>query len=158
MWSMKFGIAAVMAALICAAGSAWYAHNKGRASGMSQIQSQWDAERAALLAAQAEEMMKAQQRERALQALVDRQRRAHREEVDRVVREHAALVDGLRERPEARADNPAGLPEGSAPGVGCTGAGLSRGDAAFLAGFAADAARTQAALEACRAAYDALSR
>jgi hypothetical protein len=101
--------------------------------------------------------MKARQREQALQALVDKQRRAHDAEVKRVVREYSALVDGLRDRPEARAGD-GGVPEGAVAGAGCTGQGLSRPDATFLAGFAADAARTQAALDACRTAYDSLNR
>jgi hypothetical protein len=41
--------------------------------------------------------------------------------------------------------------------VGCTGEGLARPDAEFLAGFAADAARLQAAYDSCRKAYEVVS-
>jgi hypothetical protein len=155
LWNLK--LIAIITIPILLAGTAWYSYSKGRALGMSQIQTLWDAERAATMAAQAEEMMKARQREQALQALVDKQRRAHDAEVKRVVREYGALVDGLRDRPEARA-GAGGVPEGAAAGTGCTGAGLAGPDARFLAGYAADAARLQLALDACKVAYDEVRR
>ena len=60
----------------------------------------------------------------------------------------AAAVAGLRDRPSRTADLP------GAPAFDCQGAdgrGLSRDDATFLAGYAAAAARQQAALRACYA-------
>jgi hypothetical protein len=146
MWNTKLWIALMGLAL--AAGCAWFGYSKGRQSGMQEVQTLWTAEKLAMEQAKAEELMKARQQEQALQALLDKQRREHRNEVNRIVREHAGLVDSLRNRPEARA-GAGGVPEGAAAGVGCTGAGLSAGDAAFLAGLAADAARTQAALALC---------
>jgi hypothetical protein len=153
MWNLKLMAAIGIATTISLAGTAWYAHSKGRQSGMREVQTLWIAERAAIREAQAEEMMKARQREEALQALIDRQRRAHREEVNRVAAEFSADLERLRDRPEARAGD-SGVPEGAAAGVGCTGQGLAAGDASFLAGFAADAARAQAALNACVTAYN----
>lgn len=153
MWNLKLMAAIGIATTISLAGTAWYAHSKGRQSGMQEVQTLWIAERAAIREAQAEEMMKARQREEALQAQVDQIRRSHRNEIARINRDHAALVDSLRDRPEARAGD-SGVPEGAAAGIGCTGAGLAAGDASFLAGFAADAARAQAALNACVTAYN----
>lgn len=157
MWNLKLIglIALTVSALV--AGSAWYAHSKGRQSGMSEVQTLWDMEVAQMSQAQAEELMKARQREQALQALIDQQRKAHHEEVKRIASEYAADLERLRDRPEERAGS-GGLPEGSASGVGCTGEGLARGDADFLVRYSADAARTQAALNACVAAYDEVRR
>jgi hypothetical protein len=120
---------------------------------MSEIQSQWDAERAATLAAQAEELMKARQQEQALQAAVNRIRQEKQREAVRLVNDYAAVVVSLQDRPEARA-GAGGVPEGAAAGVGCTGAGLAKRDSEFLAGYGRDAARLQLALNACQAAYD----
>jgi hypothetical protein len=104
--------------------------------------------------AESEEVMKAQQRERALATLLVKQRMEHQREATRLANDYAAVIDSLHDRAEARSDGPSGLPDAPDSGVGCTGAGLSRPDASFLAGFAADAARTQAALQACQRAYD----
>jgi hypothetical protein len=117
------------------------------------VKQQWDAERAATAQAQAEEMMKARQREKALTEALDKQRKERRREIDRITAEYRRTLDSLRYRPETRA-GAGGVPEGAAAGVGCTGAGLSGPDAAFLAGYAADAARTQAALQQCVAQYN----
>ena len=106
--------------------------------------------------AQAAEVNAARIREQELQAQITAQQRNHRNEVARINARHAAALDGLRDRPE-RPDS-GGVSEGADSGIGCTGAGLARGDASFLAGFAADAARTQAALDACIVAYDEVRR
>jgi hypothetical protein len=153
MWNLKlFGLATITT-LTLAAGSAWYGYSSGRQSGMSQIQSQWDAERAATLAAQAEEQMKARQTEQALRALVDQQKQEHRREVNRIVSRYNADIDSLRNRPEARA-GASGVPDSPDSGTGCTGLGLSKPDSEFLVWVGGEAARTQAALRACQAAYD----
>jgi hypothetical protein len=99
-------------------------------------------------------MMKARQREKALTEALDKQRLERRREIDRITAEYRRTLDSLRERPDRPSDG--GVPEGAAAGVGCTGAGLAGPDAAFLAGYAADAARLQLALDQCKAAYDAV--
>jgi hypothetical protein len=157
MWHLKTWAVIGMLSLTSLAATAWFAYSKGKQSGIQQVQTLWTAERLAMTEAQAEEAMKARQREQALQALINQQRRAHREEVARIAAEFSADIERLRDRPEARA-GAGGLPEGAAAGVGCTGEGLSAGDAAFLAGLSADAARTQAALNACVTAYDEVRR
>lgn len=148
---VALGLAAATAVAIAAAGAKLY--RTGFESGRAEVQQKWDAEKAAVAAAQAEEQRRARQRERALTELNAKLRQEHRREIDRIIAEHNAAVDGLRDRPEARA-GAGGVPEGAATGVGCTGEGISRGDAAFLAGYAADAARTQAALQWCVAQYN----
>lgn len=64
-------------------------------------------------------------------------------------------LDSLRHRPE-RPAGPAGgaVPAGAGDPVGCTGAELFRGDAAFLVREASRADELRADLVACQAAYD----
>lgn len=150
MWGV---LALVAATALALAGGAAAVYRIGYEKGAAEVTAEWNDERAATAAAQAEEAMKARQREKALTELLEKQRLEHRREVDRIARRHAADLERLRNRPEARAGD-GGVPEGAAAGVGCTGQGLARGDAAFLIGYAADAARLQAALAACQAAYD----
>jgi hypothetical protein len=156
-WNLKILAAAGIAIAISHAGVAWYAHSKGKQSGMSQVQMLWDAERAMQLAAKAEAEMKARQTEQALQATINRLRKEKANEANRLAARYAADLERVRDRPEARAtDN--GVPEGAVAGVGCTGAGLSRSDSEFLVWLGAEAARTQAALNACVSAYDEVRR
>jgi len=153
-WNLKILAAAATVIVISSAGTAWYAYSSGKQSGMSVIQSQWDAERMATQAAQAEAIMKARQTEQALQKLVDQQKQEHRREVNRIVSRYNTDLERLRNRPQARSESPTGLPDSPTAGVGCTGSGLARPDAEFLSWYSAEAARTQAALDACVSAYD----
>ena len=153
MLGLNFKVTVLAAFAMLLAVTAWYAGHRGELRGMANIQSQWDAEVAQMAEAQAEELSKALATTAELQARIEQQRRTHRNEIDRIGREHAAAIDSLRNRPEARA-GAGGLPEGAAVGVGCTGEGLSAGDAAFLIRLAADAALTQSALQACQQAYN----
>jgi len=154
-WNTK--IVAFTATFILLAGSVVYAYNSGRQSGMQEVQTLWDSEKLLVAQAQAEEQMKARQTEQALQKLADKQRKAHQNEVARIVREYTALNDSLRDRPEARA-GATGVPESADAGAGCTGQGLARPDAEFLARYSADAARLQSALNTCIAAYNQTRR
>jgi len=151
MWNLKlFGLATTIT-LTLAAGSAWYGYSSGRQSGMSQIQSQWDAERAATLAAQAEETMKARQTEQALQKAVNRIRQEKQREAIKLANDYAAVVDSLQHRPD-RPDSGGvseGADTGTEPARGCTGAQLSRPDATVLVGEAARADQLRLALKAC---------
>jgi hypothetical protein len=158
LWNLKTLAASAIATTTLVAGTAWYSYNRGEQSGMSAIQTKWDAAQMVQTAAQMEEIMKARQTEQALQKLVDQQKQEHRREVNRIVSRYNADLERLRNRPEARSESPTGLPEGAAVGVGCTGAGLSKPDAEFLSWYSASAARTQAALNACVEAYDQVRR
>jgi hypothetical protein len=156
-WNLKLIGAALIVTPILLAGSAWLGYSKGRQSGMLQIQTQWDAERAVQLAAKAEAEMKARQTEQALQATINRIRKEKTNEANRLAAQYAADLERVSDRPEARAtDN--GVPEGAVAGVGCTGAGLSRSDSEFLIWLGNEAARTQNALTACITAYDEVRR
>jgi hypothetical protein len=72
-------------------------------------------------------------------------------EKNRIAADLRSQLDSLRNRPD-RADTVPGSAENP---VGCTGAGLAKQDAEFLAGYAAAAAELANALGECRAAYDA---
>jgi hypothetical protein len=150
MWNLK--LIALIAIPISLAGSAWYGHSRGVQSGMSQIQTQWDAERAQQIATQAEEAMKARQTEQALQAAVSRIKQEKTREATRLANDYVAVINSLHDRPEARAGD-GGVPEGATAGVGhptgCTGSQLSRPDATVLVGIARDADQLRVALKAC---------
>jgi acetyl-CoA carboxylase alpha subunit len=118
---------------------------------MSAIQTKWDAERAAILAAQAEETMKAVQKERALQALIEKQRKEHKYESDRLSILYQSALSRLSDRPD-RPDSggvPKGSDTGTEPATGCTGAELYRQDAEVALGIARDADQLRLALKAC---------
>ena len=151
MWNMKLWIVAAMGAAICVAGSAMYGYNKGKQSGMSQIKSEWALESAAIAAAQAEETMKARQREQALQAAANRIKQEKTREAIKLANDYAIVVDSLHDRPER--PGPGSVSEGADAGTGsaagCTGAQLYKSDAAVLARLARDADQLRLALKAC---------
>lgn len=155
MWPINRTLLVITATLISLAGCAWYAYSSGKQYGMLQVQAKWDAEKLTIAQAHAAEMAKARQRESALQDLATKLKRERTNETKRLASQYAADLERLRDRPEARA-GAGGVPEGAAAGVGCTGAGLALGDAGFLTGYAHDAARLQAAVEQCKAQYEAL--
>lgn len=156
-WTLIRPLAVPIAMIALASGAAWYAHSSGKQAGMQAVQARWDAAKVLTLEAQGEQILIAQIRETEMTAQMDKLKRTHRDQTNRIAAAHADIVDGLRQRPEARA-GAGGVPEGAAAGVGCTGAGLSRIDAGFLIGLAADAAELQAGFDACKAAYDSLTR
>ena len=79
-------------------------------------------------------------------------------EVTDINRKHAAVVASLRNRPERPAPQAvvSEVPSPTPACVAATGEELARGDAEFLARYAADAARLETALNQCEAAYNAL--
>ena len=160
MWKLKTTAAIATAFIMSVAGTAWYAYSSGKQSGMSETQTRWDAEVAAMALAQAAELERAMAKTAELQAQVEQITRSHRNEVNRIRREHSALVDSLRDRPDRPADSgavPGATSAGAEPATGCTGAELYRPDGEFLAGEAARADQLRLALAACIAAYSALT-
>ena len=143
MWTTKQLLLAITATLILLAGSAWYGYSKGRQSGMAQTQARWDSEK---LTSQ-EAARKAQA---TLQAKADNYRSKLHEANKRIDDLEQRDLYGLLSRPDVRASSTADL---TTPGVGATGAELAKPDAGFLARYAADAARLQAAYDECRTKY-----
>jgi hypothetical protein len=150
-WNLKLLAVSAIATTTLLAGTAWYSYNRGSQYGMSVIQTQWDAEKLLVAQAQAEEQMKALQKERALQALIAKQRKEHKYEADRLSILYESALSRLSDRPD-RPDS-GGVPEGSdtgtGPATGCTGAELYRPDAEVLVGIARDADQLRIALKAC---------
>jgi len=155
MWNLRLLAVIGTFTITSLAATAFYAYSKGRQDGKTLVQARWDAERLAVTAAQAEEAMKARQKEQALQTLLAQQRKEHQNEVRRLVRDHAALADSLRQRADRPAEGAAGVPQGASakvePATGCTGSQLYRQDGEFLAREAARADQLRLALRACLA-------
>ena len=131
-----------------------FSYWKGYTHGKEVVQEDWDA---AKVVQEREALAKASEaieKERQLQARADKIQREKHNAVKAADSKYAALIDSLRNRAETRSNDPVSDSAGDV--VGCTGAGLARPDAEFLAGFAADAARLQAQYNACKAGYEAL--
>lgn len=148
-WLAAVAIVVVLALF----GLSAYSYRAGKAA----VQQEWDKEKAAIAQAHLEEMQRARQREAELQATIDKQTEAYKRDLENITADYQRIVVWLRDRPAARA-GAGGVPQGATAGVGCTGAGLSRGDAEFLAGYAADATRTREALDQCVRQYDEVRR
>lgn len=144
---------AVAALAAAAAAWAWQANSYGREiANLHTDQAQATARRAIRTLDAA---IDARATEQALRDAAAEQQRIKHDKDRRIAAGLAAELDRLRNRPEQRAaDRPGDPTDSAATGVGCTGAGLARGDAAFLAGYAADASRLAAEFERCTTGYD----
>jgi len=150
-------VAAILAML------AWGYHlweDHQREIGRQEVRAEWQADKMAR-AESTRLLLMARDRETAtLQGKADKERVALNEKNRSINRDLADALGRLRDRPERPADSAGGVPENpgaatAGPGNGgCTGAGLYGPDARFSLGFAADAARLQAALRSCRADYE----
>lgn len=130
-----------------------FAYWKGYVNGQNNIQQKFDAY---VVAQEREAQIKAEearQTERDLQARINKVQKEKRDVSKIADTKYHALVDSLRQRPQER-DTSDGVSGSAGNVMGCTGEGLARPDAEFLAGFAADAARLQAAYDSCRKAYE----
>jgi hypothetical protein len=130
-----------------------FSYWKGYIHGKDVVQKEWDAAKVVWERESLAEAAKAQQIERDMQAKVNKAQKEKLNAIKTADTKYNALIDSLRERPEARSNEVSGC---SGDAVGCTGAGLARPDAEFLAGYAADAARLQAAYNSCREAYEVI--
>lgn len=132
---------------------------KGRALGMAEVQQAWDNEKTRQYAAYAEAQDAARLREQALQASADKLRKDKDAEIRNLNARATALTNSLRERPSRPTTDSGPVPStasvGPAP-ASCTGSGLSREDAEFLAGEAARADELRASLRQCLNQYSTL--
>jgi hypothetical protein len=134
---------------------------KGRDIGMAEVQHQWDKERAAQEAEYAAAQAAAREKEQALQASADQLRQEKDREIRNLNARAVALSNSLRDRPTR--PSPESSPVSSAASVGCpvpvcTGTGLSKEDAGFLAGEAARGDELRALLKQCRDQYETLRK
>ena len=138
--------------LLACMGSAYFAYDKGHETATKAVELKWTADRLQRAETYADDLKKARKQSTALQANADRLRQEKTHEVNRIALNYQSVIDGLRDRAETRA-GASGVPESPGAGVGCTGAGLAKPDAGFLAGYAADVGRLQAAFNVCRQAH-----
>lgn len=153
-------IAYTALAVIIAAGVAGaYGYMRGEESGRLQVQSKWDAERAELEAIHARDQQIAREREKLMQQTADRLRQEKDLEIRNLNARSAALNNSLRDRSSRPANPVSAVPSTTSVGptvASCTGAGLSREDAEFLAGEATRADELRVALKQCQAQYQSL--
>lgn len=131
-----------------------FSYWKGYTYGKDVIQQKWNAEKVVLEREAQEAKDHAREVERSMQNKVNRIQREKQNAVKTADIKYRALADSLRDRPETRAADT--MPDSTGSAVGCTGAQLARPDAEFLAGYAADAERLQAAYNSCRDAYQVI--
>lgn len=152
-WNIKFISAIAAVTLSLCAGSAWYSYKRGEQSGITQIQTLWDAERLAVSQAIATELERVRMVETNLRTTLAKQRKEYQYENDRLSILYQSALGSLSDRP-SREDS-GSLSEGSNTGTGhsngCTGAELYRQDSEFLVGIARDADKLRLALKACLA-------
>lgn len=124
--------------------------------GANEVTARWNEDRLLFERSRNAQIENARRTEQGLQEELSKTRQEAANEKRRIAARYEHTIAELRQRPETRA--PAGVPEGAAAGVGCTGAGLARPDGEFLARYAADAARLQADLQTCVNAYNSVRR
>ena len=134
---------------------------KGRDIGMAEVQHQWDKERAAQEAEYAAAQAAAREKEQALQVSADQLRQEKDREIRNLNARAVALSNSLRDRPTR--PSPESSPVSSTASVGCpvpvcTGTGLSKEDAGFLAGEAARGDELRALLKQCYSQYETLRK
>ena len=149
-------ILAAVLAIGSAAGTGYY---KGREAGQAKVQAAWDAERLQQQEAHNKALRESIDKQQALQLGADQLRLEKDRETRELAARNTALVNSLRSRPE-RPTTAAGAVSDTAESGGsraaCTGAGLSRQDAEFLAGEAARGDEARLALKQCYAQYEAV--
>ena len=143
-------------AVAAAGGAGLY---KGHDLGMAEVQQKWDRERAAQEAEHAAAQVAAREKEQELQANADQLRKEKDREIRDLNARAAALTNSLRDRPTRPTAEASALPSTASAGcapASCTGAGLSREDAEFLAREAARADELRSSLRQCLAQYQAI--
>ena len=143
-------------AVAAAGGAGLY---KGHDLGMAEVQQKWDKERAAQEAEYAAAQAAAREKEQELQANADQLRQEKDREIRDLNARAAALTNSLRDRPTRPTAEASAVPSTASAGcapASCTGAGLSREDAEFLAREAARADELRSSLRQCLAQYQAI--
>lgn len=132
----------------------WKTYSSGYTNGSAAIQIRFDQYILVQQEAAIEARATSEARERVLASEIVRIERVAKDDKDGVIDKYESALAELRERPERPA--PRGnieVPETTTPPTGCSGAGLAKGDAEFLARYSADAANLKAALQQCLSVY-----
>lgn len=154
---LKFKLAAAAIAVVVLFGLyTWRVHVE-RDYGRAEVQLKWDADKGrqkdAALAAQQANALETQRR-------LDEAAKAERTKNEALIdanRRVGQLLGELRNRPQRPASGSAAASHPAA-GAACTGSGLYRPDAEFLAGEAAAAAVIASQRDYCHDRYDALTK
>ena len=147
-----FLVGAVIA--VAVAGGAGYV--KGSAHGKMVVQAEWDQEKAKLALEYAAAQAAAREKEQALQAQANQLREDANARIKDIDSRANKLVDSLRNRAERPTTQAGAVSSAACPSGGASGKDLASGDAVFLARYAADAARLEAALDTCVRQYEAV--
>jgi hypothetical protein len=150
---MNIIIAAVIAVVLAFGGGYYKGHSSGFAAGKAVVQADFDTYKAEQEKKYTDTVLKYRDREQAMQETAAAEQEKHREKVRSIdSRLSAALVE-LRNRPERRTPDTQ-VPRSAEACVGVSGAELARGDAEFLARYAADAKKQREALRICETQYE----
>ena len=131
---------------------------RGNNAGQLTVQQQWDQERIKQETEYAAAQAAAREKEQELQRSADSLRKEKDREIRDLNARASSLTNSLRDR-QARAAQGSAVPGAAGTGsatASCTGAGLSREDAQFLAGEATRADELRVALKQCIAQYQAV--
>ena len=132
----------------------WKTYSSGYTNGSAMIQIRFDQYILVHQEAAMEAKITAEARERVLTSEIVRIERVAKNEKSGIIGRYESALAELRERPE-RPDprGNIGVSETATSPTGCSGAGLAKGDAEFLAGYSADAAKLKSALQQCLSVY-----
>jgi hypothetical protein len=139
-------ILAVCAALSFSGG--WAVNGWRKAKEIAEMKADYETKRG-------EAESQARTKEQSLQKTAEQVLRDKNAQVADITRRLNHAIAGLRTRPE-RSTAPSDVSTTTTACVGLSGAELARGDGEFLAGYAADAARLEAALKQCKTQYEFL--
>ena len=132
-----------------------FGYGKGYYSGVETTKAAWNKERLQEEQKTQQVLKEYREKEQLWQDNAQKLQEKKINEVRNINARHAAALNSLRQRPE-RASITSTMPETAVTCSGSTGKELARGDAEFLAGYAADAAKLQEALNQCVAQYNQL--
>ena len=136
-----------------AAGGGYY---KGNSAGKSEVQQQWDKEKAEQYAAYAKGQEEARKREQEMQGTADKLRREKDVEIRNINARATALANSLRDRQTRPTETGAVPSTTSAGSSACTGKDLYREDGEFLVRIAREADELRSALKQCYQQYESV--
>lgn len=146
----------ILAGILSIAISYGVGYYNGYDNGKEKIQAEWDKAKTEAIAKHAEELRQARDKEQSWQKAANNIQKEKDNEIRKLNATHAAIVHSLRDRKDR---TESGMPDDpDAAQSQCTGTGLYRSDAEFLAREAARADEIRIALKQCYAQYDSITK
>lgn len=142
-----------IAATAAIIGAGWWAYTWAYNRGADSVQSLWDAEKQDIADQNAQLKADADKTTTALRDKADQLRRTKDAQINRLNADLATALDSLRDRPSRTGDGGVPKDTGTGTALGCTGAGLLRDDANFLAWYGAQTKRITLQLAQCQAEH-----